>query len=41
MRGEDQQQTVMFSYRNIEERIPREHPLRRIRVMVDGAFEDL
>ena len=41
MRGEDQQQTVMFSYRNIEERIPPEHPLRRIRTMVDRALEEL
>jgi transposase len=41
MRGEDQQQTVMFSYRNIEERVPREHPLRRIRTMVDGALQDM
>lgn len=41
MRGEDQQQRVMFSYRNIEERIPAEHPLRRIRTMVDRALQDL
>lgn len=41
MRGEDQQQSVMFSYRNIEERIAREHPLRRIRAMVDRALQEL
>ena len=41
MRGQDQQQTAMFSYLSIEERIPREHPLRRIRTMMDGALADL
>lgn len=41
MRGEDQQQTVVFSYLNLEDRIPREHPLRRIRTMVDVALAEL
>jgi len=31
----------MFSYLSIEERIPREHPLRGIRVMVDVALGEL
>ena len=41
MRGEDQEQSVMFSYVAIEERIPREPPLRRIRAMVDRALQEL
>jgi len=41
MRGEDQQQTVMFSYLNVEDRIPHDHPLRRIRAMVDLALAEL
>jgi len=31
----------MFSYISIKDRIPQEHPLRRIRAMVDRALEDL
>lgn len=41
MRGEDEQQTVVFSYINIEDRIPQEHPLRRIRQMSDRALHEL
>ncbi len=41
MRGEDEQQTVMFSYRKIEDRIAPDHPLRRIRAMVDVALAEL
>ena len=41
MRGEDQQQTEVFSYINIEDRIPRDHPLRRIRAMVEVALKEL
>src|SRR6266536_765291 len=41
MRGEDRKQTVMFSYRNIEDRISRDHALRRIRAMVDRALQEL
>lgn len=35
MRGDDQQQSGMFSYVSLEERVPQDHPLRRIRNMVD------
>ena len=35
MRGDDQQQSGMFSYVSLEERIPRDHPLRPIREEVD------
>ena len=41
MRGNDQQQDVMFSYLSIEERIPCQHPLRRIRQMSDQALREL
>ena len=38
MRGDDQQQSGMFSYVSLEERIPRDHPLRPIRQTVDEIF---
>ena len=41
MRGNDEQQGVVFSYINPEERIPADHPLRRIRAMVDRALQEL
>ena len=41
MRGEDQQQTVVFSYVNVEDRIARDHPLRRIRALVDCSLQEL
>lgn len=41
MRGEDQQQQAMFSYVSPESRVPNDHPLRPIRVMVDNALADL
>jgi len=41
MRGQDTQQAVMFSYVSLDERIPADHPLRAIRVMVDEALRKL
>ena len=41
MRGEDEQQEVVFSYRGMEQRIPTDHPLRGIRRMTDRALADL
>jgi transposase len=41
MRGEDQQQDQLFSYGSIEERIPADHPLRPIRLMVDQALKEM
>jgi transposase len=41
MRGDDRQQEEMFSYGSLSERIPREHPLRRLRVMTDEALSEL
>jgi len=41
MRGDDQQQMGVFSYVNPEQRIPQDHPLRRLRVMADEALNEL
>jgi transposase len=38
MRGDDQQQTEMFSYLSLEERVPQDHPLRAIRKLVDEVL---
>src|SRR5271154_6978912 len=39
MRGVDHQQSGMFSYISAERRVPKDHPLRAIRVMVDAALK--
>jgi transposase len=41
MRGMDQQQSTMFSYISAERRVPKDHPLRAVRVMVDAALSEL
>jgi transposase len=41
MRGADKKQSGMFSYVTLEQRIPGDHPLRGIRVMVDRALEGM
>lgn len=41
MRGKTSTQNTMFSYRSLEDRIPRHHPLRNIRKIVDRALKDL
>ena len=38
MRGADVTQTALFSYRILEERIAKDHPLRKLRVVVDGVI---
>jgi len=38
MRGDDQQQSGMFSYVALEDRVPQEHPLRAIRKLVDESL---
>jgi transposase len=38
MRGDDQQQSGMFSYVSLEERVPQDHPLRAIRKAVDDIL---
>jgi transposase len=41
MRGTDHQQSSMFSYISAEQRVPKDHPLRAIRVMTDAALYEL
>jgi len=41
MRGTDRQQSSMFSYISAEQRVPKDHPLRAIRVMADAVLERL
>jgi transposase len=41
MRGDDEQQGVVFSYIGLEERVPKDHPLRAIRAMTDEALRTL
>jgi transposase len=41
MRGTDSQQAHLFSYVAPEHRVPADHPLRPIRLMVDAALERL
>ena len=41
MRGTDQQQNHMFSYLSPEKRVPKDHPLRVIRTMVDQVLAQL
>jgi transposase len=41
MRGNDQQTDHLFSYISPEQRVPRDHPLRPIRQMVDAALQGL
>lgn len=41
MRGNDQQNTTLFSYISPEERVPADHPLRPIRSMVDQALKGM
>jgi transposase len=40
MRGVDHQQSGMFSYISAEQRVPKDHPLRAIRIMVDAALKE-
>jgi len=41
MRGQDTQQSAMFSYISPEKRVPADHPLRQIRGMVDVALKGM
>jgi transposase len=41
MRGTDRQEGSLFSYVNLETRVPANHPLRPIRTMVDEALKGL
>src|SRR6516225_3462470 len=41
MRGNDEQQSQMFSYLSPEQRVRKDHPLRAIRTMVDEVLREL
>jgi transposase len=41
MRGSDKQTGSLFSYVNLEERVPARHPLRKIKTVVDAALVSL
>jgi len=41
MRGDDLNQSPMFSYLSPEERVPEDHPLRIIRCMTDAALREM
>jgi transposase len=41
MRGEDTQQNAMFSYLSPEQRVPQDHPLRKLRPLVDEVLKKL
>jgi transposase len=41
MRGDDGQQGSLYSYVDLEARIPRDHPLRPMREVVDAALEGM
>ena len=41
MRGMETEQPVLFSYVNLESRVPRDHPLRTIKALVDKALKEL
>ncbi len=41
MRGDDNNQTAMYSYVTLAQRIPADHPARQIRSMVDRALEKM
>ena len=41
MRGDDRQPDAMFSYVSPEQRVPSDHPLRAIRLLVDEILGDM
>ena len=41
MRGSDAKQSAMFSYVTLSQRIPEDHPLRSIRLLVERALESM
>jgi transposase len=41
MRGDDREPDAMFSYVSAEQRVPRDHPLRAIRGLVDEVLRDM
>jgi transposase len=41
MRGDDREPDAMFSYVSAEQRVPKEHPLRAMRALVDEVLRDM
>jgi len=41
MRGFETQQTAMFSYVSLDERVPSDHPLRRMQVLFNGNLASM
>ena len=41
MRGRHEEQEVMLAYVNLEERVPKDHPLRTIKTVADEALNRL
>ena len=41
MRGSDERNEALFSYVNLEDRVPARHPLRLIRAVVNAALARL
>lgn len=41
MRGDDLQQSEMFSYVSLEDRVPQDHPLRAIRKLIDEVLRSM
>jgi len=41
MRGDQQMQDPLFTYVSLEDRVPKHHPLRRIKTMVDALLREL
>lgn len=41
MRGDQRLQDPLFTYVSLEERVPKHHPLRRIKTMVDALLRDM
>jgi transposase len=41
MRGDDREPDALFSYVSAEQRVPKEHPLRAIRALVDDVLRDM
>jgi transposase len=41
MRGDDREPGAMFSYVSAEQRVPRDHPVRAIRKLVDEVLRDM
>jgi transposase len=41
MRGEESRQPALFSYISLEDRVPKSHPLRKLRALVDGILASM